>query len=884
MSEPLDNGTLRHFLDFRTDGTGLIEIDEPVGFDAASFNIEQDADRYGRDISFAGGDTEFKFTSQQNKYGHQFEKLLEYDKNYGFESEVYYVLRDGLIDYIVGQVDYQTKQTDEIHEFSCAIIQSTEQALLKRRNDVKVNLFSDKDLDDNDIEPIQTINVLLKAKPIVGKSIWNSTVNYTDTVQLANADQSTIPFNSARSVVEYGVEDTLTPFPFAFLNPVPEDFKYITAQSTLTNLKLSFENLDFTLFLNTTFGITSSTQPLGGSCVLTLKLGIGQLFNNLRYSETIPIAELINDDAEIQSLDYINPLLEIDVPGMLSGESLWIYFEFFSSTLAFNEGTSVLTSKSLYTMKLTATSTFIDSVTKMVRLKDATEKLSESINGDYVVNQPRFDVGGEWYDNFVFSGNMIRGLDRFSIDWQTLAGGISELHSDYEVDGNNIFVGKYDDFYTNNEIGSFLIHPNAEFNTIFNERYTINQFNFNYKSYDQDKDNDNTIDGLHTETQWLLPNKLVENSKTVDVDFIRDPFLIESTRRKALSETNASVKEDDDVFIIDVVPLSPSARGGFTVALEHLWDGANNELKMVNDGSFNWELLGFVVGTTGFVISTNNNGGTYTVTAIERTLLTLELTSANSNPFTGNTITTVSYPFNDVFYTNRTDEGFNSIEGLIEGDNYSNLLYTPKRNILNNYGSYLATATTYKQQNIKNTYFKNWTDNETQVTTDFGGFVVDEIDDIEQSELSTPLVTPRTINTKVLCDFSQYLSYAELLKSQRGFVRVYDNNGKVLKGFVRNSIFLWAENSLSLELEEKFESQTTTITYESGAYIINEVGYPQDILPEINIVGTDGIYVQIFDTANRPLINKTRFENVSVNGVIYDNLVDLIDALQSLNG
>ena len=72
-----------------------------------------------RDISFAGGETEFIFSSQENKYGHQFERLLEYDKLYGFESDVDYVLREGAIDYLVGQVDFSTKNTDEFRVFSC---------------------------------------------------------------------------------------------------------------------------------------------------------------------------------------------------------------------------------------------------------------------------------------------------------------------------------------------------------------------------------------------------------------------------------------------------------------------------------------------------------------------------------------------------------------------------------------------------------------------------------------------------------------------------------------------------------------------------------------------------------------------------------------------
>lgn len=170
MSEPLNIPyQLEHYLNFISDNTGMVRIDEPIGFDASNFVIEQDKNRYGRDISFAGEESDFTFVNINALYGHYFDKLIEYDKIYGFESEVEYLLKDSETDvyYLVGQVDFVNKQTDQIKEFSCKFIQSTSQALLKRRNDVTVDLFSDTDLDGEPIEPVNTSGILIKAKPLV---------------------------------------------------------------------------------------------------------------------------------------------------------------------------------------------------------------------------------------------------------------------------------------------------------------------------------------------------------------------------------------------------------------------------------------------------------------------------------------------------------------------------------------------------------------------------------------------------------------------------------------------------------------------------------------------------------------------------------------------
>ena len=48
---PLNNNSYQFFLNFKN-SFGLLEITEPVKFDGASFVIEQDKERYGRDVSY----------------------------------------------------------------------------------------------------------------------------------------------------------------------------------------------------------------------------------------------------------------------------------------------------------------------------------------------------------------------------------------------------------------------------------------------------------------------------------------------------------------------------------------------------------------------------------------------------------------------------------------------------------------------------------------------------------------------------------------------------------------------------------------------------------------------------------------------------------------
>jgi hypothetical protein len=228
----------------------------------------------------------------------------------------------------------------------------------------------------------------------------------------------------------------------------------------------------------------------------------------------------------------------------------------------------------------------------------------------------------------------------------------------------------------------------------------------------------------------------------------------------------------------------------------------------------------------------------------------------------------------------RTNEDFDSITGVSSPNTYVNLLYTPKRNILNNWSSYLATCSLYNDKDIKVQSFVN----EPELVTQFnGGDIITENSNITRAELDTPILTASLINCKVICDFSTYQSYKDSIRTDRGFVRIYDNENRVLKGYPKESSFQWANNILEFVLEQKYENEITNITFDSGAssYIIEEVGYNVDTLPQIEFE-TDGDYVQLFDSLMRPLTNRARFDRYSVNSVIFSSSVELTTAINEL--
>ena len=62
-------------------------------------------------------------------------------------------------------------------------------------------------------------------------------------------------------------------------------------------------------------------------------------------------------------------------------------------------------------IEMQGVSTSIDSVVKGVRFVDLMRQNAKSIKQDFVLDAPRFDVGSDLYDTFVFNGKLIRGLN-----------------------------------------------------------------------------------------------------------------------------------------------------------------------------------------------------------------------------------------------------------------------------------------------------------------------------------------------------------------------------------------------------------------------------------------------------------------------------------------
>lgn len=885
----------RFFLNFKSDLTGRVEISEPVKFDSANFVIEQDKKRYGRDVFYGNEEVSLEFYKgiYENDLTHQFERLIQYYNDFGFESEVEFIVQLDNVDFVVGILDFEMAETDQIQYFKTKVIQNTKQALVKRREDINVDVFSSVNLDDEPITPVTTEKILLKAKPVVQTSEWKSNQNtafgFSSTNNrnyLANIpDTDSFGANNCNIVERSGIDNTLSFFENRFQldifgNPTVENFTFLEAKEDLTNVDIKIRNLEAYTSQSKNNFFSNIVTSGGGSVTFFIKYGY-----DIESATKIELYKKTFGFVNSTPIEYLPTSFDVNIPLIRQGMRLWIYLrpittatfnQYSASSLANYQVSAVMTNMDL---EITATSTAVNSVISGVRHIDYIKQVVKSATGLPVI-APKYDIGGEHYDNFVFNGKLIRQFtdQAFYGTIKENMEQLQELNADYQINKDNIYIGQYSDFYTNNEIGAFLTAPDDSFKSQFNERYTLLGIDYKYKSFEQDRDEKNTIDAVHTSTQWLTSNKQTESILKIEVPFVRDPFEIESARRQGINtKDTTSLSNDDKVYIIDVIPLPPDSRDGFTRVLKYQYSNNENTFKLLSDGGFNWLTLGFNVGDT-----INVNSIPYVITAIESTLLTMNyLGSLTEN---GTDVFVLDYPLTGVAYTNRTNEGFTLIENIASGDNFSNLRYSIKRNMKYFY-NYLKTSCKYiPNGRIKNTYFKS---NGNATTQYLGGETIKENETILVSDLDNAILSPFKYNTTLVADFEDV--HETLVKMQTinpdnsigGFIRMMDNNFRVMKIYPTKLDYSWATAELKCEGEELQESEFLQVNKVGNLIYINEVGYEQDIIYPITL-RTEGDYVQIMDKRGVGLHNKINFNKVQVNSNIFSNIVELSESLLTL--
>lgn len=801
--EPLNTGDVKHYLQFGDEDPK--EIAEPIKFDAANFVLKQKEGGMGRDVSLASGAVNLRFDPNINFRGltHFFDRLLQKYETEGYEMDVKYLLEIYGDFYVIGQLDAKEADTDQFTYFDCKVIQENEQETVYRRSKIKVDLFSDEDKDGEPITALTSEKMFLRATPVSQKSEWILPFSWYGLDLTGEAITNTInfAFNPFPAIQKSGVEVTLSPAQQIYGQSGYDDFTIIRAENTITQGVLVIEELSYLLDFNP---LNNFPTANGGFYYY-----IG---SDYQFGDGIPIFETGTLNENNPSFSITNQTFTIDDLTIKRGEYLLLFF--YVSGNPQNQSYSFNNRVTNGKVKFSGVSTSISSIIRVVKYGEALKQVVKSISG-LEIDAPRFlGENAQFAEQYITDGLRVRNIidEPFNLSLDDLAGQLEEWRGDYEVTPDKkVFFGLFEDFYKDVKIGEFIQAPDETFKSTINELYATNTFELKYSSYENGNDENGSREGVHTELQMLLPNKGVENVKAVNIPFVRDSFKIENTRKRAIIiEEETATDSDDEIFIIDGVTKTIQATED--LVLKHLVVD-ETLLKLLNNGTFNWSFTGMQVND--FITLEGENGGTWRVGTIEAAVLTLIAVGLSEATFSGETLTGINYTVTATNLTNRTSEGFALITGTSNPDGFSNLRFTPKRNILNYWANYLITACQFRRTGtIRMAEYVHNRDLETFINGN-PIFVVIEGQDIPVELLTQfypdAILTAFEITTKVICDFTTFWVLKTAARTERGYISITNNKGFNINVYPKELDYDWELNLLTIMGEKKRDTLTLTV-------------------------------------------------------------------------
>ena len=873
----------KHYLVFETK---RVEILEPIGFDGFASTLSQERSRFGRDVFF-GGDEELSlsFTKEFGDVTENvrmldngvevshitsgFDLLLDEFNLKGNEAKILYEIeQDGFV-VNIGQL-FRDK-TDGLSYIDCKTQKVSEEADYEVDSDTSVDLFGTNNLKGETITPIETQKMLLLAKPEIQKS---SFTGFNDSGQFIGYGLNDFCFiNPAQGVKAYGIKDTVIPFEpiYYTLGNITDgdriiqrnnNITIIKAQSELTNVKIKFKRIRVTA--NTVSSIAGVTKTLS-------------VFYNYSPDNSIPPLTIDIFSLNNNSISQLYEDYEVTIPFVNSGLNIGIGISLRDRNTV---PTTTPSSNTIFQIEcgdieIISTSTALSTTIEAVRYIDLIKQVYKNI-GDFPVIAKRFDVGGEFYDQFCTNGKLIRQIidEPFTVKLKDLIEHLKETAGDYQINKDNVYIGVYEDFYPNVDLGGFLETPDKDYFEKDNETYLIKNFDYKYQTFEDDRDENNTLDAIHTESEWYVPADNSKNKKDVKLPFFRDPYKFESIKRRASEKPTTADSSDDKIGILDVIRLAPNTQLNFIKFLQYQTTTVNI-FRVLSDGTFSWKLIGMGIND---IITIN--GLTYRITNINDTVLTLALVVANPliPAFSGVALLNITYTITGVNYVNRTNQGLIYSANLLSPERFSNLRYSQKRN-LKYWQKFLNTCgKNTKIRTLENKFFKSNGECETQ----FDGEVSPVIENANIDFTNDRAVTQDLINTTIIISLKRAKELLE--KNQNinpdgsigGFIRVQRLDGSVVKGFVNDLKDNWRYNECKLILEKKEENEFLIVTYDGELLTIDGAEY--NIQIRYNIFNDK---IQFIDENNINLCNRTLFSKVSYNGIIYNSADELAIAIGS---
>lgn len=533
------------------------------------------------------------------------------------------------------------------------IIKSEEQNKIFNREDITVNLFSDKDLDENDIDPVVTFDIGYKKGD---KSLSNFyTYDISQYRMGAVVPGFKFGFFSFKRSEDYAFGDNNNAYAsYTNFNTGLGGRRYqgdfINTNISLPNIKLEISNLE--IEVNKGSGVMANA-----SLYALVKNGVTGV-RSVKLADTV--SGIIKIDNQTFSIGNLNP-----------GENLT--FE-----IRTNEDVNI----GLYPIKDNTSielTTNLESPlvkTKGVRLISALNQLVKNYTSSELNVISNFiGLGGVYYNTSISTGIYLRGLPTVYLNQKiktsfksVFADGSAKLLAlGFDILNDNVIVEDLAYFFKDFKVYdlSNKIYIKEYFKIENDKDVVFNSLKFGSKKYSTNVRDD--IKNFTTTAEFATPIKTVKNKFDKETELIIDEFKIQELIEDKSTSTNDN---DDDLVLIDMVNLVDYWDTGVFENTVHSIDGGNLQL---NCTTTPFDTTMIEVGAL-IEITEGLNVGQWTVISIDLSKMKLSKTSGIQE---GVNDTPIRYRI-ATLTKNRTNDAFTDPQNIRNFETSTNIRHNPK--------------------------------------------------------------------------------------------------------------------------------------------------------------------------------------------------------------
>ena len=716
---------------------GIHEIQEPDGFDALDISIDVNEEYYNIDNFILGETSKIKILEYNDKRTFDIIKGV-YDEQGGDGQIIFrwYVVHNGTEKDILGEGfeinlnKYQLNYENSQRVIECEIKKREAQNKFYTREDTTINLFAKKNLDENQIEPIGSREIVLKAEVSELGAFWWMN-DYGDNYDWYNpkkmiSNKNLDPWARYRKLVS-NVKYKMPLYPFfpvfnkhedsklgeeipvfggdwqaslmreEMQDPswISEDPRYVyesgevkyigqnvlfRTRHDLTNVVFSISNLHFKA---RSYTHKKNYNPLYHTDDKAYRENFKHypfhlvLFIDRPHGgHTIVLKSSKNSDINNYSeMNIVNDEWAIgDLP---AGSEVKISI---APQDDIKNKEFIITSKvSRTSLKISSSIDKLGRKSKVVSLFDAIDKVAENYSdGKIRLKSAILSEGGKYANQYVATGSFLRGVaniflgeEKINTSFKSLfyEGASPLLALGFDVIEDKLIVEDIDYFFKDVQAYDLTSKAFVQENlTIENDKdISYNNLIFGTKKYSTKKKGD--IFNFNTKMECSTPIKSVKKKLDKTTGFIIDEYKIQDL----LDDTNDNTNDnDDDLVLIDTITGSYVDSGSYPDVIH---SDAGGVLTLTASKS-PWDTLPFKVGDKIKIVE-GLNVGEYTILAIKSHTLTLDKRVGIEQ---GTILTKIEHTLTDVIKNRNATatDGFISAEGVKNKRTAVNLYHNPK--------------------------------------------------------------------------------------------------------------------------------------------------------------------------------------------------------------